>query len=114
MPKIDAENAEVGMVLASDVQNLNGQLLMPKGMALAEKHLWLLKTWGIQHIDIISKEGAVSAANQELSEEEIRRYTPGLREIFGGAEENDLWMQELFKLCLERKILKWRVSHGDA
>lgn len=111
MPKIEAQKAEEGMVLASDVLNLNGQLLMPKGTKLVEKHLWLFKTWGINHIDIVSQDGASSTANTELTDEEIRMHTPGLREIFGGTEEKDLWMQELFKLCLERKILKSRGTY---
>jgi hypothetical protein len=40
------------MILASDVLDRCGRLLVPKGIELKEKHLAALPAWGIQRIDI--------------------------------------------------------------
>lgn len=46
----------VGMVLAADVTNLDGQILFKKGLALSERHLEILEMWGIPNVEIESED----------------------------------------------------------
>lgn len=110
MPKVDVADVEEGMTLASDVVNFNGQMLIPKGAQIVEKHLILLKTWGVEHIEIDQGEEALPAA---LSEGELQIITGQLNDLFRGIQKNNSWMEHLFQLCLERKakILKSKGSH---
>ncbi len=52
MAKINADYLQQGMVLNGDVHDLNGRLMLRAGTALTEKHLHILKTWGITEADI--------------------------------------------------------------
>ncbi len=50
MVSIDA--LEVGMLLANDVHDRTGRLLLGTGAALTAKNLVIFRTWGIREADI--------------------------------------------------------------
>jgi HD-like signal output (HDOD) protein len=52
MPTISRELLETGMVLADSVLNPRGQVLIPTGTAIEDKHLRGLKTWGIKSVNV--------------------------------------------------------------
>jgi hypothetical protein len=66
------------MVIARDVVDRAGRLLVPAGTSLAEKHLRLLKTWGI---DAVWVEGSAPAPRPapELPPEEQERLRARFR-----------------------------------
>lgn len=53
---IDVSEIVLGMELAEPVKNMYGQLLLSDGSSLAENHIKLFKTWGIQSVVITSDE----------------------------------------------------------
>jgi len=59
--KIDA--IEPGCVLAAEVKDRRGRLLMPAGATLQEGHIRSFKMWGITHVDV---EGGDADAITEL------------------------------------------------
>lgn len=52
MPKVSLKEVSVGLVLAADVTNRNGMVLLRQGMTITERQINVLKTWGITHVDI--------------------------------------------------------------
>lgn len=55
------DNIEVGMVLASDVLDRNGRMLLGAGAELNQKHLTIFRTWGVAEVDI----AGIDYANNE-------------------------------------------------
>ena len=47
MPIVALENLKPGMVLADDVRDRNGRLLLGKGAELEAQNLFIFRTWGI-------------------------------------------------------------------
>lgn len=45
------------MICAGDVVDKNGQMLIPDNTPIEERHLRLLKAWGITELNIINKSG---------------------------------------------------------
>ena len=45
-----------GMILGKDIKDNAGRTLLKAGSPLLDKHLKILKTWGINHVDIESNE----------------------------------------------------------
>jgi hypothetical protein len=41
-----------GMILTKPATNHQGQVLLPAGAEIAEKHLRIFKTWGIREIEV--------------------------------------------------------------
>jgi len=51
--KISAENLIPSMVLAADVRDRSGRLLLKSGTELTDKNLYILRTWGIVEAGIL-------------------------------------------------------------
>lgn len=63
------------MEVAADVNNLNGALMVAQGTVLTERHLRILKMWGIESIEIAGGE-------DEPTPEQIERaYPPELLRV---------------------------------
>lgn len=52
MGLVTLDNLEIGMVLASDVLDRNGRMLLGAGAELNQKHLTIFRTWGVAEVDI--------------------------------------------------------------
>jgi hypothetical protein len=47
MIQIDVQSLKPGLILAADVKNSHGQLLIKKGVEISERHIRVLKSWGV-------------------------------------------------------------------
>ncbi len=52
MGVISVNDLKEGMVLVCEVSNKHGNILLERGDTLNEKHIMLLKSWGITEADI--------------------------------------------------------------
>lgn len=52
MAQIDIESLEAGMTLAADVVEATGQVLLRAGTEIETKHLRVLRSWGIEQVEI--------------------------------------------------------------
>lgn len=62
MPKITIDQIQEGMVVTENICGHSGQVLLGAGVELTEKHLRVLKTWGI---NVVSVEGDESEGENE-------------------------------------------------
>ena len=74
MPRISLKEIEKGMVLSGDVTSNNGNVLLKAGVELTDKHIKILKTWGVTHIEIEGEDSStplheIIAAHPEYLEE---------------------------------------------
>ncbi len=103
MPKIiEIKNLKEGMVLAVPVKNKFGQLLIPEGTNLEERHKTILLTWGIQSVTIND-----SDAKEEIQydEEIIALVKTKLHERFKWEYRNQN-EEEIYNLALEELLKK--------
>lgn len=57
------------MVLGSDVKDLSGRMLLKSGTEIGDKHLKVLRTWGVAGVDVENADdGDVATAELELEE----------------------------------------------
>lgn len=106
MGLLNIDNLEVGMVLASDVKDRNGRMLLGAGAELTQKHMTVFRTWGVIDVDIagidyVQEESSVPAemdpAEVAAAEEEIRP-----RFFYSGTDHPAL--KELLTLAAVRKV----------
>jgi len=50
--RISSADIVPGFVLAAAVENAQGQMLLPRGTTLVDKHVRLLKSWAIDAIEV--------------------------------------------------------------
>ena len=105
MIRVKTDKLQAGMVVAADVANMDGMLLMPAGCEISERHLRILRTWGIPEVAIEGAEGADGSASslQEAplaaTPEQVERM---IARFWSFNRENPVH-QEILRLLLRRQ-----------
>src|SRR5688500_12667795 len=113
MPRVKTELLQEGMVVSSDVKDLDNMLLIPKGCRLTARQIGILQAWGVPQIEV-----AASAAIDDtdllakMPPEQVEKLSQELRATFWKADDADLVFAELFKLLLRRRADRRRPRTG--
>jgi len=96
------------MVLASHTRDSNGRLLLTAGEEITDKHIRILKAWGITGIDIEGYENEERAGEGESSVASAEQILPRVREevdeLFRYTDRQHPVIKELVHLCTSRKM----------
>ena len=65
--KVSIQDVIPGMEVARDVNGQNGRLLAPRGLALAEEHIRVMRAFGVQNVDIVSDEPGLDPETEEAA-----------------------------------------------
>ena len=68
MPRLCLEDARPEMVLAADVRDRNGRLLLAAGQALTARVLRTFRMWGVTEVDVPAEGDADGTSTVEPSE----------------------------------------------
>jgi hypothetical protein len=100
MARINLEDVQVGMVLASDVKDRNGRILLGAGTMLTEKHLKIFKMWGVADADIrgVGKEEVAARAVAKLDPILLKGVEEQLKERFHHTDINHPFNEELLRI----------------
>ena len=104
---IHFEDIQPGMVLNSDLKDRNGRILLKAETPITEKHLKILKMWGILEADIqgVEKETVVSKENIEIDPILQKKVETELSQRFCHTNRQHPFMSELFRLLTLRRVL---------
>jgi hypothetical protein len=106
MGTINLADLQVGMIVASEVQNGNGQLLLPAGTEINQKHLTILQAWGITEVNVqgVSRDEVVAMAAAQIDPAVLSAAEASNQELFRHADQTHPVIKELFTLCVMRKV----------
>ncbi len=106
MGKVAIENIETGMVLASDVCDRSGRMLLGAGAELTQKHLVIFHTWGVLEADI-SGHGSDEVPDQipaDVDPMELADAEEELAPLFRHTNRNHPAIIELMRLAALGKV----------
>lgn len=69
MATISIEELTPGMELTSDLYGSNGRFLLPKGTEIEEKHLRILKIWGVNEVEVANLDSGAGHCEEDVSPE---------------------------------------------
>jgi hypothetical protein len=106
MTLIRFDNLSAGMLLAKDVFDRSGRLLLAGGTELTPKHIRILQTWGVPEVEIDSSDARemISVLPEEVSQEQLAAAEELLRKRFSFADLSHPAMKELFHLSVLHKV----------
>ena len=104
MGLLSIKNLQVGMVLADDLTDRMGRLLITRGTVLTENNLKICKMWGVVEAQIegVSGEDINAAALNDFDSTEIAKTTESVRERFCHTDMEHPAIRELVRLCILR------------
>ena len=102
---LNLNDLKVGMVLAGDVKNKHGNILIKQGIELTEKHITLLKAWGITEADVagIDQNQLDREELKALSPEFIEAVESELRDIFPPFDSHPV-MAEIYRIARKLRL----------
>ncbi len=106
MGKVAIESIEAGMVLAGDVRDRSGRMLLGAGAELTPKHLVIFRTWGVLEVDIAGQ-GGDEAADQipaDVDPLELAAAEKSLAPLFSHSNREHPAIAELMRLAALRKV----------
>jgi HD-like signal output (HDOD) protein len=101
---LSIKNLQVGMVLADDLTDRMGRLLITRGTVLTENNLKICKMWGVVEAQIegVSGDDINEAALNDFDSTEIAKATESVRERFCHTDMEHPAIRELVRLCILR------------
>lgn len=111
MGKVAIDNLEVGMLLAGDVHDRSGRMLLGSGSELTQKHLLIFRTWGVLEVDIdgVGESDSGDELPSDIDPVELADTERLLEPLFRHTNREHPAIIELMKLAVLRKV-----RHGDA
>ena len=87
MPFVSTDRIKPGMVLAADVLDTSGRLLLSKGKTIAASHMNIFKMWGVPEVSVEQGDGTPAETDNPLNPGLMRKVAEKLKTAFA---ENDL------------------------
>ncbi|EHQ51662.1 hypothetical protein ECTPHS_03157 [Ectothiorhodospira sp. PHS-1] len=115
---IPADRATPGAVLAEDVRDRSGRLLLSAGLPLRDKHIRVLKTWGVNEVAVwtdkevpvmqpdSSANGDAQADPRHISEASLTQARSIMTTAFMHVDLANPVMDALFKVSTARLARK--------
>ena len=105
MSKVPADNLIPGMVLAADVRDRSGRLLLKSGIELTTKHLHILRTWGVVEAEILDKDDhpEVTTCPNAIDPELWKTIEEEISPLFRHADLTHPAIKELLRIRIVRE-----------
>lgn len=116
MGLISVNDIQPGMVLAGEVKDRNGRVLLAAGQEISERHIKIFKTWGVTEANIqgASQEDMAAKDQAEVDPELYRRAEEGVLERFTHAGTAHPCLKELARLAVMRRVHEiTEAGHGN-
>jgi hypothetical protein len=98
------------MIVAADVKNIDGMLLLPSGCELKERQINILQAWGVAEIEVENTVETEAAADPfaKIPPEVVAALTTELKALFWQPDETNPVFTEIFRLMLLRRAKTWK------
>lgn len=110
---VAVDDLEAGMVLADEVRDQQGRLLMPSGTELTDRHLRAFQMWGIMTVRIRSGDGT-EPAETPLSPEALAAGRAVVLDRLRDTDPAHPFIAELVDRCAEREARRLARSAAHA
>ncbi len=101
------------MVLAEDIRDRNGRLLLKTDTKLTEKHLHVFKVWGVLEAEIKGAQEDFASIGMDMEKHPLfHEVEARMKERFSCTDIDHPMTEKLFNLCLKRKLKT--ISKDDA
>lgn len=98
---VHTNNLKPGMVLAEEVRDVNGRLLLSKGSGIQPSHLRIFKIWGITEVNVIGDIGHKNRPEPYVQPELIEKIRDKTLSKFSRADMDHPALKEIFRLSVD-------------
>ena len=82
MGRIHINKLKPGMVLADEVRDIRGKLLLGKGKTVQPDHFRIFKIWGVTEINVCGRNDSGKENEPEFDSEQFEEIKESTRKVF--------------------------------
>lgn len=97
---VRTDNLKEGMILADDVRDMKGKLLLAKGQELEARHIRIFKIWGVTEAIVVGNAGSEEDPESDASPELIEKIKEKTRPLFFHVDLDHPAIKEIFRLSV--------------
>ena len=112
--KVNIANLRGGMVLAGHLVDTTGRCLFVQGTIIQDRHIHIMKSWGITEADVegVNQAKAASSAMAEIDPEIVKKCEEYISPFFRHTNQEHEVMQEIRRLSILHLAQKWSDNSG--
>lgn len=96
---VPTDKVESGQILAEEVRDINGRLLLSKGNKIEANHIRIFKIWGIAEVKLLAADHYESEADPEIKPEIIEKKQESLKSLFCHVDLAHPAVKEIYKIA---------------
>jgi len=106
MALIRISNVKPGQVVAADVKDRSGRILLSANTELTSDNIKIIKSWGVVEIDVQGELNGTSVDSglEKVNPEQLQAIELELSKRFRFLNKSHPFIHELFEVCLRRKL----------
>ena len=98
---VPTDKIKSGQILAEEVRDINGRLLLSKGHAIEANHIRIFKIWGIPEVNLVGAGHHDDAPDPSLDPEIIEQIKEGVKTLFCHVDLEHPAIKEVYKIAVQ-------------
>ena len=111
--RIPVDRIKEGMVVADDVRDINSRLLIPAGEKIKNKHIRILKIWGVPEVKIQGAQSDENHGELLVDGNEFIRKKENVKEVFHRLDSDHPALKELFRIAVAYRGVSGRTKKEE-
>ena len=116
MVAVQTDKIKAGQILAEEVRDINGRLLLASGNEIQANHIRIFKIWGISEVNVAGGCVAKNEIDPRFDPELVEQAKECMKHVFCHADLEHPVMKELFRIAAQYRCqhnLVGRECHKD-
>jgi putative nucleotidyltransferase with HDIG domain len=101
MEAVQTDKLKPGQILAEEVRDINGRLLLGKGNEIQSNHIRIFKIWGISEVNVAGACRRKDILDPRLDPEVVERVAENMKFIFQHVDLKHPAIREIFKIAVQ-------------
>ena len=98
---VPTDKIKSGQILAEEVRDINGRLLLSKGHAIEANHIRIFKIWGIPEVNLVGAGHHDDAPDPSVDPEIIEQIKEGVKTLFCHVDLEHPAIKEVYKIAVQ-------------
>lgn len=96
---VPTDKIKTGQILAEEVRDINGRLLLSKGNKIKSNHIRIFKIWGIPEVKLLTADHGENKSDSEIKPEFIEKNGESLKALFCHVDLAHPAVKEIYKIA---------------
>jgi HD-like signal output (HDOD) protein len=105
MEAVQTDKLKPGQILAEEVRDINGRLLLAKGNEIQANHIRIFKIWGISEVNVVGAKRGKDKIDSRLDPEFVEHVTDNMKLLCRYVDLEHPAIKEIFNIAVQFRCM---------